>query len=95
MRLILSKISNLVNVCELPKGVQTSWRWPEDCSVSMDRGKNVERCDYLVYWKWMNGMNVAQFTLVTPFVTKKWSGIQFSDNRNKVKSKLFEYIKLK
>jgi hypothetical protein len=93
--LTLNKISNLVDVCELPKGVQTSWRWPKDCSVSMERGKNVQRCEYLVNWKWMNGMDVAQFTLVTPFIKRKWSGIQFLDDREKVKLKIFEYIKLK
>ena len=86
MMLTLTNILYLVDMCVLPKGVKTSWRWPEGCSASMDRGKNVERCDYLVYWNWINGMDVAEFTVVTPFATRKWTGIQFSDNREKVKS---------
>ena len=50
----------------------------------MDREIKVEKCEYLVFWLWMNGFNLAHITIVTPFVPRKWFGIQFSNNRDKV-----------
>ena len=50
----------------------------------MDRSPDVPRCDYFVHWKWMNGLNSAEFKIVSPSVSKTWQGISFSDTSEKV-----------
>ena len=75
---------NTVEKCELPEGVASTWRWPENCSPSMDRSPDVPRCDYFVHWKWMNGLNSAEFKIVSPSVSKSWQGMSFSDTSEKV-----------
>ena len=78
------KFTYTVERCELPEGVASTWRWPESCSPSMDRSSDVPRCDYFVHWKWMNGLNVAEFKIVSPSISKRWYGISFSDTSEKV-----------
>ena len=74
----------LVLDCHLPEGAKSNWIWPAGCSATTRQSNNVRRCDYAVFWKWMNGFDVSQFTIVTPFKPMMWSGIQFSRLVDKV-----------
>ena len=74
----------LVLDCHLPEGEKFNWTWPAGCSATTRQSNNIRRCDYAVFWKWMNGFDVSQFTIVTPFKPKMWSGIQFSRLVDKV-----------
>ena len=78
-------INDFISECNLPKDAKSNWTWPEGCSTSMHRPNNIQKCDYAVFWKWMNGLDFSQFTIVTPFQPNKWTGIQFSKLHDKVK----------
>ena len=74
----------LVLTCHLPEDAKSNWTWPAGCSASISRHNNARKCDYAVFWKWLNGFDVSQFTIITPFQPKMWSGIQFFRSDDKV-----------
>lgn len=74
----------LVLACHHPEDAKSNWTWPAGCSTTISRPNNAPKCAYAVFWKWLNGFDVSQFTIVTPFQPMMWSGIQFFKSDDKV-----------